>query len=181
MTKIDAIRHAKTDMNRKGLIVGHLDPLAIHYADIDNMIVRLGKYDIILSSDLKRASDTAFYISKKLGLPVLESKELREIHYGKLSGQRKSLIKKKLPAYHRDAEFTNPGGESFNDLYNRVSRYLKKKAKTYDNILVVTHTGCIRSIYSMCRGEDIQKNINLNVPHDSLLSCDLQKGTAKFI
>jgi len=182
MTQILAVRHAPTKLNKEAKIIGHKDPVISKKRDVNKLANKLSRYKIdkIYSSDLKRAKGTAKILSKKFGAPIKYSRRLREVNYGRLSGEKKAIIRKKYPKYHIDAEFVHPGGESFNQLQHRVKIFVKSISDTDEKALIVTHAGCLRALYSICKKENIQKNINLDVKHESVLKCDIKKKFASL-
>jgi broad specificity phosphatase PhoE len=187
MTEIYIIRHAKTEMNEKKMIIGHLDPSILPSAatNIKKIAKRLRKikFDAIYSSDLKRAYQTAKIISENLEYParIVKSPEIREIDYGILSGKLKEDAKKDYPDYHDNIGFINPNGESFKRVYSRVTLFLNKIAKKHGKFLVVTHSGCIRAIYSYCNNNNFEDNINMKVPHDIIIKCVIKDKNKKTV
>lgn len=175
-----AVRHAPTALNKENIIIGHNNPAIESYDDVIPIIKKLTKFRIkkILSSDLRRASDTAAAISKELNLFIELHKNLREVDYGQLTGMKKSEARLAYPAYHNDSSFVHPGGESFDQLQERLSKFVREVKG--EEILIVTHAGCIRALFSICRGESIQKNINLKIPHDIVLICNFKKKEASL-
>mgnify|MGYP001557881154 CR=1 FL=1 len=181
MAEIYLVRHGKTRLNDKQIIIGHLNPslmksslletkrLALKLKDLD--------FDVIFSSDLKRAVQTSKIILKYLNYKpkLVLIPELREINYGKLSGKSKKKILLDYPLYHKDINFLNPEGESFKQLYKRSTSFLKKIAPKYDKILFVTHSGCIRALYSYCNNKNLKDNLNLTLGHDKIVKCIVTK------
>lgn len=193
MLNIYVVRHGETEFNKKGLIMGQIDSeltdKGVNQALVVGKILKEIKFDIIYSSNLNRALHTAKLIQSKLKYPVKikTSKKLLEVNYGFFSGKLKLKITKNFNKYHKDINFVNPGGESFNHMNKRILKFLKKINLKYShmnsNILIVTHAGCIRSIYSFFREESLQNNMNLKIKHTSILKCELEKNIkrAKFL
>jgi len=70
--------------------------------------------------------------------------------------------------------FRPPGGESFKDLYKRVSPFfetLKKKVKA--PTLVITHSGVIRVIVCLTLGMDPGQLLNIKLKYGELFLLDL--------
>lgn len=91
MTTITFVRHGITDFNREKRAQGHLNnPLnetGIQQAKVVAKRLAEESWDVILSSDLWRARQTAEIISKELGMPVTcFDARLREIGRGQLEG-----------------------------------------------------------------------------------------------
>ena len=97
------------------------------------------KYDIILTSPLKRASQTAEIVSSELGLRVVEDPYLKERNtYGLLSGVNKDLAIDEYP--EMNAAFLEgryiPASERYQDFVNRTKIFVKiLKKMDYDTII----------------------------------------------
>jgi broad specificity phosphatase PhoE len=188
MTEIYVIRHGKTQFNAELRIMGHYDCPILPKSKIEakKLGERIKKvdFDIVFSSDLSRTSETAKIIIKQLlRKPELKLvKDLREIDYGKATKMLISDAKKKFPKAHKTLAYVNPGGESFQQLYDRVINFIKKNTTNYNKVLIVTHAGCLRAIYSYFKNEDFEKNLNIKLNHEVVLKCILgkDKKEAKF-
>ena len=95
------------------------------------------KIDLIFSSDLKRAIQTAkIAFGKKR--PINQDKRLREINYGVLTGKPRELIEK-LKMSHIKKPFEK--GESIQGAILRVIDFLKELKERYSKkrILIIGH------------------------------------------
>lgn len=116
---------------------------------------RLGKEKInaVYSSTLRRALITAEMIASSHGLSVQPCTELNECNFGYVEGLTFAEIKDLHPEL---AEILNgsgtvvrfPGGESFNDLDERVRDFLKRlnDHKEKDTVVIVAHGGPLKLI-----------------------------------
>ena len=174
MMKIYAIRHGLTEMNKKGLINGHLDEdLAPEGIEQAKAIIPFVPDTIkrIYCSSLKRARHTAEIINEELKLPITYHDELREVDFGTLNGtpfldsQRE---KHKIGNY----DWREFGGESAEGVKERVLKILAKiKAENKsEEALIVTHGGVIRLLYLLTLGEHID-----NIDNVSIHSFDMDK------
>ena len=92
MTRVILIRHGETDWNATGRWQGHA-PVPLNEVGMEQA-QRLGRYlaahgprlDVLYSSDLKRAMETAAAIAVPQGLSVLPEPGLREIDLGDWQG-----------------------------------------------------------------------------------------------
>ena len=85
----------------------------------------LYKFDILFTSDLKRAIKSA-----SLAFPnfeVIQDKRLRECNYGDLDGLSKNLVK-----YEDHIDNPFPNGESLKDVEKRMRDFLKYLKDNYD-------------------------------------------------
>lgn len=95
---------------------------------------RSDKFDVIFTSDLKRAIESAsiaFPQYKKI-----QDKRLRECNYGELDGEHKSLV---IYQDHIDLDF--PDGESLKDVELRVRDFIEYVKAEYNGktIAIVAH------------------------------------------
>lgn len=91
MTTIGFIRHGSTEWNRLGKLQGQLDTdLTDEGREQARLLgIRLANesWDGIISSDLKRAKETAQIMSKLSGIPIIGmDNRLRERRYGQVEG-----------------------------------------------------------------------------------------------
>jgi probable phosphoglycerate mutase len=154
-TSILLLRHGQTDANAAGVLQGHqptpLNLLGIRQATL--LAARLESFrppiDVLVSSDLPRAMQTAGPIASACGLRVVIDSAWRERGFGLLEGK---------PVGEREmwraasGEFDPPGAEPTADLHERIRRALLRLPDRYPRanvIAVVTHGGPIRGILKM--------------------------------
>ena len=143
-THLIIIRHGQTDHNLNGLLQGHLDiPLnmkGIAQAQEIREKLKTESFDIIISSDLSRAYQTAKIISAGTNLFITKNTCLRERYLGVFQGQNKNSFNMDGP-HIQDVE-------SLEDMQKRILDSLWKIISEYKgkNILVVCHGGVIRNI-----------------------------------
>jgi broad specificity phosphatase PhoE len=121
------LRHGQTDFNLGSRMQGQLDTQlselgraqAIAAAEV------LGKLQplMIVSSDLRRAYDTAIKLGERTGLTVWVDDRLRETHLGDWQGLTHAQIDAEAPgarlAWREDATWAPHGGESRVDVAAR--------------------------------------------------------------
>lgn len=148
------VRHGITQHNLNRQYTGQTDAplseLGQQQAKAVGEYLAREKVDIIFSSDLQRARDTAREIARHHNLPVLEDPDLREISMGAWEGLTVEQIKardleswkyvRSDPVHHAP-----PGGESFVQLHERASRALQRCQAAYagQTVLWATHGGLI--------------------------------------
>ena len=162
-TTVVLLRHAQSEGNLNHVYVGHselpLTPFGLKQAKVcADYVVKGGvpRPDVILSSDLIRAMQTALPTALALGLPILPDPSLREIYSGKWEGVRFEDIARLYPecfrVWREDPANSCPGeGESMRELYVRIGDALDRIVDTYrgKTVLVVTHATPIRCLH--CR------------------------------
>jgi broad specificity phosphatase PhoE len=148
------VRHGITQHNLNRQYTGQTDAplseLGQQQAKAVGEYLAREKVDIIFSSDLQRARDTAREIARHHNLPVLEDPDLREISMGTWEGLTVEQIKARdLESwkYVRSdpVRHAPPGGESFVQLHERASRALQRCQEKYagQTVLWATHGGLI--------------------------------------
>lgn len=149
-TTLLLIRHGQTDWNRAGRYTGQSDiPLNERGRDQARQVASQlqGKPpDVIISSDLRRARETAEIIAALHNLPVHIDLRLREIDQGIWEGMYLSDIKAKFAAEFA-ARATDPlsvappGGETVGQVRERVLAAVTDIIRRYagKRIAVVAH------------------------------------------
>ncbi len=109
--------------------------------------------DIIISSDLKRAYETAKPIAKVFDMEVHKFKELREVYVGSWEGKKVEELEKNEPeALDRfvieQKKFQFPDGESYYDVYKRARKKLDEVLENNNSVIMVAHYGIIDALLS---------------------------------
>ena len=118
-TTTDNAEHKST-----GWIPGELTEKGIEQSIVLKDQINMDEIDVVISSDLKRAIDSADYTFKGLK-EIYHDSRIRECNYGDLNGQDVSLV-----VYEDHITEPFPNGEALIDVENRVRdfcNYLKEK------------------------------------------------------
>jgi len=149
------VRHGETEWNATRRYQGQQD---IELNDkgreqAQKIAARLAKlkFDLIYSSDLKRAKECADLIAAPLGMKVETSSALRERCFGILEGKtRKEAEVESWWAEFKESKgfVPPPGGETREKMRERVINFADEIASKNvgEMILLVTHGGVIRQI-----------------------------------
>ncbi len=139
MIKIIYFVHGTTtdNLNKKstGWLDGELSPLGIEQSiNLKNQI-NLSEIDLVISSDLKRAVDSANYTFKGIK-EIIYDERLRECNYGDLNGSDSKLV---IDEDHINKPF--PNGESLKDVEKRIRDFCNYLLEKYDGktIAIVAH------------------------------------------
>ena len=182
-TTIIMIRHGQSVANAENRFAGHSD---FDLSDLGRKQAELGasyykdKFhpDVICSSDLLRAHNTALPFAKAYGLEINDRKGLRELYAGKWEGltleEIATLYTNDLLIWRDD--FSNArctGGESTQELYERIVREILSIAREYEGktVLAATHATPIRAVEAYANGYradeihkvEFVKNASLNI------------------
>lgn len=150
MTKIFLVRHGQDEDNANGILNGRRDAsltnLGREQAKIVADKLKDNEIQIIYSSPLKRAHETARIIAREIGLDGVTSDEhLMEREFGILTGKPVTDIPKyshktlqtDRVLYFLEAE----GAEDFPTLYDRGKKIIEEIIARHqnENVLIVTH------------------------------------------
>ena len=147
-TRILVLRHGQSEWNALGRWQGQADPpLTDEGRDQAIRAVQLlGQFDVIASSDLQRAHETAAIISHGLGIgPVLVDPRLRETHVGEWEGLTHDDIERQYPGYLA-AHKRPPSFETDDSLIERFTAAMIDVALQCPGgeALCIAHAGVIR-------------------------------------
>ena len=163
MTTLLLARHGETDWNRDGRWQGHsntsLNARGKEQAQAlaDELTEEI---DVVYSSDLARARETAEIVADRLGLDIRLDPRLRERSFGSWEGLTGPEIEE------RDAEGLarwrageGPGAsdaEPFDAFAERMGRFLEDVLQRHpgESVLVIAHGGSIRVIHALASGLD---------------------------
>lgn len=139
----------------------------------------------ILTSDLKRAEESARIIAARLGISRLEPYEfLREKNNGQAAGLTETAAKAlyQQPPTLKELHHRNyPGGETRQEFYDRnVQGLIKCADLERENLLIVAHKGTIQNIIFHWLGLDIAAVNVLNFSVDILPSSVTVLGINKW-
>lgn len=174
-------RHGRTQWNEQGRFQGHADvPLDdVGRAQAGALAEALrGRVEAVISSDLRRASQTARIVADALGIPVLgEDPDLRERGYGVFEGLTGDECLQRFPdawaARERERNHEPPGGEPRAQVLARMQRGLERAVATlmphHQRALVVSHGSSLRMFLEVLTGGAVVSIANMEyrqVRHD---------------
>ena len=171
MKNILLIRHGQSEWNKLNLFTGfkniELSEQGIEEANkagqnFKNLDI---KFDIVFTSELKRAQETAKIILQNLDQwdhlnnkrKIISNINLNERDYGDLTGLNKKETAEKfgedqVHKWRRGYSDQPPNGESLEDVVTRVTKYFQETIKPAiqidgnDNILIAAHGNSLRAL-----------------------------------
>lgn len=154
--KIYLIRHGETDQNKRKCLQGRSDielneygrELAYKTAEGLSDI----EFDIIFTSPLKRAWETAEIIRRGRDIPLICEERIQEISFGEYEGLCYGKENFSIPDrdflnfFEKPQEYqTPPQGESFQEVLERTGSFLqelKEKEEYWDKTILLSTHGC---------------------------------------
>ncbi len=116
----------------------------------------------VISSDLRRARQTAAPLARRLGLTVTVDPRLRERGFGELEGLPSSLLTTRLSGIDGetvvDPDAHPTGGESLRDVMARTDHFLDWLHQTPQpgDVVLVVHGGSLRTLAAGLRGVPVE-------------------------
>jgi|APAga8741243855_1050100.scaffolds.fasta_scaffold28894_2 broad specificity phosphatase PhoE len=174
--QLTLIRHLPTDWNKKTWLQGRRDialsllteDLFLGIEENKQRLAKLGPFDIVLASTLKRTHQTAQLHGYKYQTESL----LDELDFGPFEGRpREELLEK-----HGELWINNPKdlvlGESIKNLEERIVLFLEKYKKS-SNILVFGHGSWIRAMISYSEYGDVNRMNKIIVENNACFTLSL--------
>jgi broad specificity phosphatase PhoE len=126
-------------------------------------------------------------LSNALALPIVESKDLREIDVGIWQGTEIEEVKRRYPvqiAHYKEspATFRFEGGEAYADVAARALRAVTEISERHagGTVAIATHGGVIRALRAMAGG-GIEAIGSLSIlPNASLCVAEHENGALRF-
>lgn len=149
ITTICLVRHGETDWNVIEKLQGRTDiPLnstGILQAKECSEFLSSSNWDVIITSPLRRAKQTAEIINANLKLPIVEMEEFIERSYGDAEGMS---IEERQVTFH---DGNIPNQETMNSLKSRVVEGIHILNEKFQNkkVLLVAHGAVINSILAI--------------------------------
>ncbi len=180
-TRFCLVRHGETDWNVARRLQGHTD-IALNargHAQAMQLARALKKsnlqFDVLYTSDLQRAADTANAIVECFNLPAIANGELRERHLGTLQGltiDEAPLAEPELWRAHiaRELDHEMSGGESIHQFSRRIRNALEALRQKHlgKTILLVSHGGALDMMYRIATDQALDAERIAAVPNASL-------------
>ncbi len=175
------IRHGQSEWNALNQFTGWKDPdltaKGIEEARNAGMIINNLNinFDLVFTSALKRAQNTAEIILKEINQPLstIKNQALNERNYGDLAGLNKDDARKRwgdeqVHIWRRSYDIPPPGGESLKDTGERVLPFFMKEIHPYvckgKNVLVAAHGNSLRSLIKFLDNISDEDIVKLEIP-----------------
>ena len=161
-THLIAIRHGETEWNKEGRFQGHLNSAlnkeGLAQAQALGERLTAERFDLLLSSDLGRALQTASAIAMRSGHEIVVEPRLRERRMGVFQGLTPGEVQARYPEEYarfssRDPDYVIPEGESMRQLFERSVACFTELARRHAGLTLatVTHGGVLAMLYRHAR------------------------------
>lgn len=163
MTELYLVRHGETAENVAGILQGHLPGTLTPAGRAQAVALREQlagcHFDVMLTSDLRRAADTARLLNATLGLPLVTLPLLRERDWGELTG---------CPVEEARGRKMPPSVETVKAMSARALNLLRLVAGQYEGraVLAVTHglfARCVQAVWSGTTIREVPRMANTEV------------------
>lgn len=193
-TTILLIRHGETAWNAERRLQGHLDiplnPEGERQARLLAAALAVEPLDVLVSSDLMRARQTAQAVADLRAMPLQIEPGLRERCYGGFEGLLYSEIEQRFPREFaawqaRDVDAVLPPGphcgETFRAFYARTTGAILALGAAHPGktIALVAHGGVLECAYRLARGLPLETPRDFKVFNASINRFVLETGTLR--
>jgi broad specificity phosphatase PhoE len=154
------VRHGESRWNAEGRLQGQTGHVPLtarghRQARAAADLLMTSRARLVISSDLRRAVDSARPVACRLNVPLQLEPGLREQRLGAFEGRSLVDVRRQTdPACWTDASWRPPGGESLRDVYDRLYRFFRRLRETRPGapVVVVTHGDTARVAIAVLRG-----------------------------
>lgn len=164
MTRLILVRHGQTESNLRRYLQGQSDGLLTEVGkqQVEDLSCHLRdmQFDKIISSDLKRAKNTAEVIAKYHGITVEEKLIVREWNCGDLDGlPAEALFKARTESDQNLADFRPERGETLREVRARAEKFLCEIEADFTglNVIVCSHGDFLRMLIGVITQISIQE------------------------
>ncbi len=190
------VRHSETDWNRERKVQGRVDiPLneaGVQLAKATREALKEIPFDLVYTSPLKRARQTAELIAGSFPGEIRSDERLIEMNFGEYEGW--SVLGEETPEKANFLKFFKnpeafvpaPEGESFENLIERMGAFIQElftDDKLEDkNILIVSHGAAINALLTYIKNNPLEKLWGDSVGKNcSVTKITVNQGSPKII
>ncbi|QUF07963.1 bifunctional RNase H/acid phosphatase [Actinosynnema pretiosum subsp. pretiosum] len=162
-TRLHLVRHGQTELSVARRYSGRGNPplTEVGLGQARAAAARLSTLDgvaAVVASPLQRTRQTAGEIAAALGLEVDVREDLIEVDFGEWEALTFTEAAERDPEAHArwlgDTSAAPPGGESFDAVHRRVSRFLEELAAEHagSDVVVVSHVTPVKTLLRLALG-----------------------------
>lgn len=183
MGKIILVRHGETELNRRGVYFGRLDPSltekGIGQLERAREVLKDHGYDHIHASPLARAHESARILHDRHHEIELDER-LMELNFGIFEGLSFAEIQERYPHECRESQenwrdYSFSTGESPREMQRRAVEFIESLDKGKDH-LVVTHWGVISTILSHYLSHELEGYWKFDIKNGGIAVVEFTEG-----
>lgn len=189
------IRHGETEWNKQRKLQGRSDiPLNDYGRELARITaeeLRSVPFDLVYSSPLLRARETADILTAERNLSIHEDDRLVEMCFGEGEGESLAAIhaQESMPLHnfiHNPGQyFPTDGGESFEELYGRCQSFINDiilpAEETHHNMLIAGHGALIRGMIHCINGRPSSEFWSVTHKNCSVTIVSCENGKLKIL
>ena len=185
------LRHGETPLSPEARFSGRGDPELTDkgHAQAKAAAARFAGRDItaVVSSPLRRATQTAAAVAEVTGGEVVIDDDLVETDFGDWEGHTWAEIQANWPdalaRWLGDPSLAPPAGESFTEVFERVAKARARLASSYvgRTIVVVSHVTPIKALLREALGAPAEAVYRMHLEPASLSAVDVYDGGAGVV
>jgi len=117
--------------------------------------------DLIFSSDLKRAKETAEIVAKEIGKKIVFDKKLREVNVGAFNGKDPHLFWDYISKKRKPFLAKPPKGESLTQIRERMYQFFEDVEKKFNDkkILIISHELPLSILEGTLKGWSLEETL----------------------
>jgi broad specificity phosphatase PhoE len=181
-TLLFTVRHGLTELNRDKRVGGRYDAPLIEegrrQAREANGSFDGTHFDVVISSPLSRALETAEIIAGVRREDVVVEEGCTERSFGEMEGLTPAQVRERLPQVryvrigHVDYSLNPPGGETFEQLRERARGFLERTLKLHGGkrILLFGHENFLQQLHGVIHGLGPMESLER-----AILNCELNQ------
>lgn len=180
MSELVLIRHGQSEWNRENRFTGWVDcclsDAGVEEARKAGTALAGREFDVLYTSELRRAIDTAELLLDEMDHADLETQrawEINERFYGALTGRdkdeaREEFGEEQVHIWRRSYDIPPPGGESLEHTAERSVKYFEDeilpRVAAGESVLVSAHGNSLRAIVMAIEGLSREEVMGLELP-----------------
>jgi broad specificity phosphatase PhoE len=181
-TLLFTVRHGLTELNRDKRVGGRYDAPLIEegrrQAREANGSFDGIPFDVVISSPLSRALETAEIIAGVRREDIVVEDGCTERSFGEMEGLTPAQVRERLPQVryvrigHVDYSLNPPGGETFDQLQARARRFLERTLEFHSGkkILLFGHENFLQQLHGVIYGLGPMESLE-----HAILNCELNQ------
>ena len=164
MAKLILARHGETEWNVEKVFRGRadvsLDEVGIRQAELLGKYLRNWRLEVIYSSPVKRALDTANIVARYMEVAVCIAEGLTDFDFGEWQSLSEQEVKRLYPAIFNEWQTSPhkvrmPGGENLDDVTKRTAEVVDEVlSRHHGNVLLVSHRVVLKVLICSLLGLD---------------------------